>query len=205
MQIDRALMLARNFDDLLTLANKAQPHLSFWGQRYVTFKGYDGYLNLDALPKKINNLAKQKRYEFTEQERETGKQLHNTYRNVILLSYFQVEMSNWLTYFLVAIRNLRGTIVGHQWWLYAKKPRYFEQYNRPQYIQTFGFPPPKKKSKYSPPIWRRPSEEKILAHTEEKILAHKFFLSNWIYQSTKHLRDQVTEKASGVSEIDAKG
>ena len=58
MNINTVVAQAKNLDELLLIARQAKAGLSWWSGKYVEVKGYEGFLNLNALADRAMSLSK---------------------------------------------------------------------------------------------------------------------------------------------------
>ena len=93
------------YEKLNNVVKNSESHVSFFGTRYITAKGYEGSINLDKVVRIAqNNLMRN--WNFDMQERALGKKIYN----VLSIHYNHtdeiVKSSNLFTKFLFWIKNV---------------------------------------------------------------------------------------------------
>jgi hypothetical protein len=116
--IQTALASAQTYQALYLIAKEAQPHLSFWGARYVTVKGYEGILPLDAFVKRVSEMVIQNPgYELNNQNLEIRAVVGIAIDNIYDVSDLQVKTASCFTRFLTKLRYFRlsGAFTPFRW------------------------------------------------------------------------------------------
>lgn len=179
MEIQTVLSRASSFSDLLHIADRAEPHLSFWGSEFVSVSGYEGTLCIHALAARTLELLQQLNYEFNEAEREQGARLAARVDNI----YYNADDLHQNIHCITEIMYILKTIFSFEWlfynsihtrtrwqgesWVYRLGPmvqnKDFECYTRSQFQQKFGLSPEEAanrridlKRKDDPPRWLPP-------------------------------------------------
>ncbi len=105
MSVENVLAKTDSFEDLLQVANHTVPHLSFWGKQYLTVEGHEGILELSSLSSRVNEIAKKKKYVYSDRERNIGRHLITVLHKILTVADFQLYLCNFLTLFFAALRN----------------------------------------------------------------------------------------------------
>ena len=105
MHVENVLAKADSFEDLLLVANRTAPHLSYWGKQYLTVDGYEGTLELSSLSSRVHEIAKKKKCVYTDREISIGRHLIIVLHKVWTVADFQLYLCNFLTLFFAALRN----------------------------------------------------------------------------------------------------
>lgn len=116
LNLETAFRDAQSYDALLQIANRATPRLSFLGYRYVNAEGYEGYLPIDALAKRVQDMVRAN-YDFTEEERTAGRLIATRIDQIYVESDEQVETANCFTRILSFIREM----IHGELWPYATR------------------------------------------------------------------------------------
>jgi hypothetical protein len=117
MHIQQKISETRSFSELLPLSQHAEVKLSFWGGRYVCVDGYKGTLDVDALASKTLELLRQKKYEFSEDERVIGRQLASRidvlYNDSVVQCVHAPCFTKTLGFFIGVISSFFHRLIGH--------------------------------------------------------------------------------------------
>jgi hypothetical protein len=96
MKIETTIKKA-DFNDLVQISSNVTPILSFWGVSRINVAGYQGIAPIDSLAAKVMELVESKKFEYSEQERESGNLIAKNINKLYLNSDKQVNNSNILT------------------------------------------------------------------------------------------------------------
>lgn len=110
MDIKQVLPTIQTFADLRPIVENADAHLSFWGSRYVTIRGFEGYLLLDDLPEHIFVLLHQHPIMLSLEEHNHGRVIQDRINVIYKRSDELVDQSNFLTWMMVAISSISDQI-----------------------------------------------------------------------------------------------
>ena len=108
MGITLAVNQSHSFEQLFALAQKAEPKLSCLGGRYVYVEGYQGYLQINDIAKRMLQLIKG-HSGFNEPQLALGRRLLEKVDAIYEESDSQIEHSNFLTFLLAGIRDIYRT------------------------------------------------------------------------------------------------
>lgn len=115
MDIKQVLPTIETFADLRPIVENADVHLSFWGSRYVTVRGFEGYLLLDDLPEHIFLMLHRRPNSRTE-EMNHGVAIQDKINILYDKSDEQVYRGNPFTWAIVRIFEL-GDELYHMFYL----------------------------------------------------------------------------------------
>lgn len=133
MDIKTVLPTIQTFASLRPIVEQADVHLSFFGSRYVTVRGYEGYLTLDAIPKRVFEMLRQQP-NIDEQENSHGRALEDRMTRIYERSDELVAQSNCFTWLMVTASDLTNEI----YHLFCLK-RYTTRYSWDGYgVRIFG-------------------------------------------------------------------
>jgi hypothetical protein len=113
MYIERAVSDTQSFSGLLPIAEQAEARLSFWGYQYVYVNGYEGTLHIDALASRVLELLREVDYEFSEAERESGKQLAEKIDRLYVDTDRQFSEANCFTQAMTVLREIISRIFNY--------------------------------------------------------------------------------------------
>ncbi len=116
MQVENALATTNSYKDILTIAEKADAQLSFWGSRYVIVEGYEGALDIDALAEKTIGIIREKNHVLENNERDELRQVTKFINRLYTDSDAQVDRSNCITWIFCKLRKYFAGI-----WNYTKE------------------------------------------------------------------------------------
>lgn len=146
MKIEDYFKSIQSYEKLHEIAEKSEPRISFWGSEHILVEGYDGYLEIDSIIKRLFELVK-KNYEFNEVERGFGKRIASKMNFIYEKSDEIYKTCNIFTRVLVFIRGLLGpAFTRTAWELYDDKTT-FEFYTRSQFNGVFGYSPEEAKAR----------------------------------------------------------
>jgi hypothetical protein len=157
MDIQAAVSSARSFSELRLIAERAEPHFSFWGSRYVTASGYEGTLDIDALASRTMELLDQFNFEFSLAEHNAGKRLAARIDRIYDEHNDQVDQADCFTRVLDVLRNFpcaffnfliygdRGVVV--RWRGHSDSNHSFDYYTRMQFQNAFHMSPEEAESR----------------------------------------------------------
>ena len=104
MQIQSALNNVQAFDALLTVAENSTPHISFWGNRYISVEGHEGYLKIESLVEKVEEIIA-RRTPWNERTRQAGRLVSREIERIDA-QYNNLKMNcNWFSWVLLFIRS----------------------------------------------------------------------------------------------------
>jgi len=106
MNVQETVSSARSFSSLLTIAERAEPHFSFWGCRYVSVSGYEGTLDINALAARTMELLHQFNHAFSPAEHTAGKRLAERIDRIYDDHQRQVAQADFFTRVLDVLRIL---------------------------------------------------------------------------------------------------
>ena len=106
MYIKRLLDQTASIAELNQIAQKAEAKISFWGARYVSFTNsqYEGTLHIDAMAARVIQLAKERGFAFTTEEREIGRLLEKRILQIYKDNDGIIYKINCLTLLFIKIR-----------------------------------------------------------------------------------------------------
>ncbi|PIS00538.1 MAG: hypothetical protein COT84_06980 [Chlamydiae bacterium CG10_big_fil_rev_8_21_14_0_10_35_9] len=104
MQIQSALNNVQTFNELLPIAERATSHISFFGSRYVTVRGYEGFLEIDALIEKVEEIIARKPL-WSEETRSAGKRVLLEKSRLYSQYYKKKKNCNWITWIFLLART----------------------------------------------------------------------------------------------------
>ena len=147
--------------EVLEVAKKVTPQLSFFGSQYLSIDQSNQILPLDALAAQVMDIVEQNP-QFSEEERIVGKEVASLIDRIYELNIKNVEQSNCITQILWCLReNLYSLLcLRPRFYLHCSRMRWawgeceriilvtgyrqiFRYYTREQYINVFGHPPEK--------------------------------------------------------------
>jgi len=130
-----------SFSDLQKLFETAEVHVSFLGKRSISIDGDDGPLPIDALQKRIDELAERNNYEFTSEERKIGKALIEKVGHLYDQGDEVVARSNCITRLFACLR-INSIMYTPEWlWRIGLYHSPFDYYTAQQFQKGFGMPP----------------------------------------------------------------
>jgi hypothetical protein len=135
MDIQAAVSSARSFSELRLIAERAQPHFSFWGSRYVTVSGYEGILDIDALASRTMELLDQFNFEFSLAEHNAGKRLAARIDRIYDEHLEQVNQADCFTRVLDVLRNFPCALFNYL--MYGDRGVIFRWRGQEQYNDSF--------------------------------------------------------------------
>jgi hypothetical protein len=151
MNLQAVVSNASSFSELLPIAERAEPHLSFWGSRYITVAGYEGSIDIDDLASHTLQLLSQFRFEFSLAEHEAGKRLAARIDTIYYEHHRQVDESHCFTRILLALRTWPCAIFNYlaygdrgmlmKWRGQEQSNDLFNYYTRAQFQEAFGMSP----------------------------------------------------------------
>jgi len=149
MNLEKKLYSTDSFVDLEPIIENVEEGISFWGRRYVYIKGEKETFSIDILAKRVLEIMKQKRFEYSNVERNTGKRIASKIDQIYDNNDKKLEKKWFITRFLCYILEQISYINSHSY-----PPRFdweednvlFKFYTKKQYEETFGSKPPKKMS-----------------------------------------------------------
>ena len=104
MHIQKALLNTKTLEDLHEMTKKAQPHLSFFGCRYITVKSHEGILPFNQFVEQLDAICL--RSSQTDlSKREYCDKIISQLRRMHEKSNQQAKICNLITYFLTIIRD----------------------------------------------------------------------------------------------------
>jgi hypothetical protein len=139
------LTQALRTDSIITLQSVIQQtdeDISFFGFRFVYNRNYNGKLAIDTLADRIMELAKQKKFEFSDEERAAGKKI--CARIIILYSNNKKKINekNYFTRKLCKIRDFWKSLTDGYGTTYKWSSNdghgLFNFYTKAQYETRFG-------------------------------------------------------------------
>ncbi len=151
MSVQTVVSRASSFSELLPIAERAEPHFSFWGSRYVSVSGYEGTLDIDALAARTMELRRQLNFGFSLAEHTAGKRLAERIDRIYDDHQWQVSQANCFTRVLDFLRGFpcalfnylaykdRGVII--RWRGQEQRNNSFDYYTRAQFQDAFHMSP----------------------------------------------------------------
>ena len=124
INIQQAISETRTFAELSSIVDRAEIKISFWGNRYICVAGYEGTLDIDGFASKTMDLLKQKNYEFSETERQSGRHLarkidslyDESSRQPTDASCFTIMFSFWIEVTTFVYNRIKGVpLVIDEW------------------------------------------------------------------------------------------
>jgi hypothetical protein len=73
MNLEKKLYNTDSFVELESIIENVEEGISSWGRRYVYIKGEKETFSIDILAKRVLEIMKQKRFEYSDVERNAGK------------------------------------------------------------------------------------------------------------------------------------
>ncbi|NGX60533.1 MAG: hypothetical protein KR126chlam3_01709 [Chlamydiae bacterium] len=102
MHIQRALIGTNTYKDLLKIVENATPGVTYSGCRYITVKGYEGELPINALIQQFDDFRFRKR---DLDAKEAKHKVYDLIPKIHKLSDVQVNKCNFITYYLTQLRD----------------------------------------------------------------------------------------------------
>ncbi|MGD2168703.1 MAG: hypothetical protein PVI40_00480 [Chlamydiota bacterium] len=103
MEIQSVLSNVQTFDELLPIAERSTPHISFLGKRYIRVEGFEGCLKIQSLVEKVEEIIA-RRPPWNERTRHSGKLVAREIERIDA-QYNNLKMnSNWFSWILLFIR-----------------------------------------------------------------------------------------------------
>ncbi|NGX47636.1 MAG: hypothetical protein K1000chlam3_01015 [Chlamydiae bacterium] len=148
MNINDFFSTVQSYEELYHVAEKATPHHSFFGSRFITVQGYQGQLPLDAIMERVLQLEK-KNIEFNETERKYGQFIVKKIDWIYEKSDEQVRASNIFSQLFVYLNDIFFYILPKNrhisWvredWKMGFTDLFFEYYTRRQFLKAFWITP----------------------------------------------------------------
>lgn len=145
-----------DFNQLHAISSIATPSYSFWGIRSIQATGYEGTAPIDSLATRVHELVKTKNFEYTQNERNMGKQIVQNINRIYTTSDKQIANGNLITRIICAIQSfcclliynpfiirnptkapVRWTWDDKNWYSYGLN-RVFDLYTAKQYREKFN-------------------------------------------------------------------
>jgi hypothetical protein len=141
MNLEMLLYNSDKFIDLEPIIDGVKENISFWGHRYVYISGEKLTFPIDILPKRILELMKNNRYEYTDDERDAGKRIAAKI-NQIYEDNDERLIGKWFItrFFCYIIDQLSGYSPRFYW---EEDHRIFDFYTEKQYEEIFHIKPVK--------------------------------------------------------------
>ena len=151
MNVQETVSSARSFSSLLTIAERAEPHFSIWGSRYISVSGYEGTLDVDALAARTMELLNQLNYGFSLAEHTAGKRLEERIDRIYDDHKRQVAQANVVTRILDFLREFPCALFNYlvygdkgvlwKWRGQEQRSQSFDFYTRAQFQDAFHMSP----------------------------------------------------------------
>jgi hypothetical protein len=151
MNLQAVVSNARSFSELLPIAQRAEPHLSFWGSCYITVAGYEGSIDIDGLASRTLQLMRQFNHDFSIREHTAGKRLAARIDRIYDKHIEQIEDAHCFTRILFALWNWPCAIFNYlvykdrgvlmNWRGQEQSNHYFNYYSRTQFQSAFHMSP----------------------------------------------------------------
>lgn len=151
----KSVIDAADFSQLINIAQDVTVVISCWGTRWIQSSNYEGKVSIDSLAKRMIDLVREKKFEFSSQERETGRTLAVKITGIYKTGDQKIERSNCLTQFFWKVyssfnRPLGDPFPSHiisktreQWGdlcMVSGFERVFSYYTPNQFQEKFGRP-----------------------------------------------------------------
>ena len=94
-----------NYTELSKIASKAVAFISFWGTRNIHVPGYEGNASVDCLARKVIELVQINNFEYTKEDRATGKEIAKEISRIYKNSDKQKKESNYCTWLCCVIQD----------------------------------------------------------------------------------------------------
>jgi len=114
MNVKDLLMQTASIAEIERIIQSAEAKVSFWGSRYISFTDpeYEGTLHIDDLAARVIQIAKERGFEFTQEERVTGRDLAQRITQLYDNCDALVDQVNCLTYCFIKLRKVFSLVFG---------------------------------------------------------------------------------------------
>ncbi|HEU63851.1 MAG TPA: hypothetical protein ENH96_00480 [Chlamydiae bacterium] len=112
MDIKTTLQGSALSSNFLSLANKAQENISFWGDCYITIPGLNGEAPIDTLATRVIKLVQQQHFEYSQEERNIGSLISKKIDQLYSANDCRFKKCNILTRLFYFLRNFPDRISG---------------------------------------------------------------------------------------------
>ncbi len=138
MKIENFFASAQSYEKLCEVAEKAKPKISFWGSEYIVVQGYDGYLGINSITKRLFELVK-KNHDFDEVHRNYGKRITLRINHSYDRSDEILKICNFFTKMFVFLRSFGCSINLREYWETYERKFIFDSYTPSQFNLIFGY------------------------------------------------------------------
>lgn len=141
MNLENILYRTNKFVDLEPIVEDAKEGISFFGIRYAYIAGEKETFSIHILAKRVLELMKQNRFEYTDDEREAGKRIAAKINQIYENNDKRLETKWCITRIFCYIMDQINSYSPRFDW--EDESRNFEYYTEKQYETTFGYKPDK--------------------------------------------------------------
>ena len=114
MGITRTLQNSKLNNDFLTLVNKAQENVSFWGYRHIKIPGLKGAVPIDTLAAHVIKLVQQQHFEYSQEERNIGSLISRKINQLYDANDIRLKKRNFLVRLFCVLRSLPELFAGNR-------------------------------------------------------------------------------------------
>lgn len=176
MNIQKALIKAESFSEILNIANQSAVKISFFGDEHFSSPSFSGKLPLNSFAERVRELLI-KGYDFDEAERQIGRQLSEKISFFYTESKIALKNCNCLTRLFNFIRCLWNNIFSSKYDIRSHwetdLASFYDFYTKEQYQKTFGQLPPSEfswRGSGHPERWLSPEARQ--RYFGKKVLSH---------------------------------
>ena len=142
MNLENSLYRTDKFVELEQIIENVKENISFWGFRYVYIQGSKDRFPIDILAKRIIELMKKTKFEFTDEERAAGKIISAKIDLIYNNNDKKLERKWFITRFLCYIRdNIRDGGYHTRFFWEEGDNETFDFYTIDQYKKKFSCSP----------------------------------------------------------------
>lgn len=143
MNLENKLYQTDSFVELWPTIENVREEISFFGVRYVYLSGEEETFPIDILAKRVIQLIRKTKYEFTDEERSAGRLIARKIDKIYADNDTRLESKWFITRFICYIRdNLRdGGYSPRFYWEVCCERKVFDRYTISQYKNAFHSEP----------------------------------------------------------------
>lgn len=141
MNLENNLYLTDKFVELEQIIGNVKENITFCGSRYVYIQGEKETFSIHILAKRVMELMKQTRFEYTDEEREAGKKIAASITRIYEDNDERLKRKFFITRFFCYIIDQINAYSPRFDWRYEHKK--FDYYTKKQYEETFNSKPKK--------------------------------------------------------------
>lgn len=150
------------------LLNQSDVKITFWGERKIQVNGFEGYISLSLLVKKVINTAKSPDNIFLMEERMCGREIIHILENLYEQTDTLGKTKNFITRIFLWIRNSMGVFTARYYLGMDVTRNYFLDFNRDDFFKIFVGQNIFEKNLQNHPCYLGHSKNKIYA--KEKVI-----------------------------------